>query len=670
MVLQIFRRRAGGRAEVKASAAAPVVAFQGAGRAAWSARDTATLTRVGFLGNPVAFRCVKIIAEAAAAVPVVVQDATGGSTCIRCSTCSPRPIRGRAGAALLESFYGHLLLSGDGYLEAAGVGPRRRAARALRAALGPDEGGAGGRRLAGGLRVYASGRRSMSSTCGRTGCRCCTSRASIRRTITTGCRRWTRRRAAIDVHNSASTWSKALLDNAARPSGAIVYKGADGQGQLASDQYARLVDELETHHQGARNAGRPMLLEGGLDWKPMGFSPSDMEFHRTKEAAARDVALAFGVPPMLLGLPGDNTYANYSEAHRAFYRLTVLPLVAKTLAAMSGWLPALYGAAFQVKVDDDNVPALAEEREALWRRISGAGFLSDGEKRRCSGCRSCRRGEVRAAAARGGGSRFLYEPFDAAAARIEVNERIQEERWAQLERRLDADRGRARPAGEADLGGGLRRRVADPRRHRLRAPHHYRVLREVTMMHRSGGPGPLETKFCGFDGELALKDGAEIAGYASLFGAADQGGDVVQKGAYGASLARLAKAGSGVKMLWQHDPTRPIGVWDEVREDGRGLFVKGRLLLEVQAAREAHVLLQARRDRRAVDRLPHAQEREGRGRPAAAARDRALGGVAGHLPDAPRGAGAGRSFRCGGRSESDLARTLAESFREAREMLA
>ena len=191
--------------------------------------------------------------------------------------------------------------------------------------------------------------------------------------------------SAIDVHNSARTWSKALLDNAARPSGAIVYKGADGQGQLGPDQYERLVDELEAHHQGARNAGRPMLLEGGLDWKPMGFSPSDMEFHRTKEAAARDVALAFGVPPMLLGLPGDNTYANYSEAHRAFYRLTVLPLVAKTLAALSGWLPAFYGARFQLRVDFDNVPALAEEREALWRRISGAGFLSDAEKRQLLG---------------------------------------------------------------------------------------------------------------------------------------------------------------------------------------------------------------------------------------------------------------------------------------------
>lgn len=97
---------------------------------------------------------------------------------------------------------------------------------------------------------------------------------------------------------------------------------------------------METHHQGARNAGRPMLLEGGLDWKPMGFSPSDMEFHETKAAAAREIAVAFGVPPMLLGIPGDATYANYQEAHRAFYRLTVLPLATRVTAAVAWWLPA------------------------------------------------------------------------------------------------------------------------------------------------------------------------------------------------------------------------------------------------------------------------------------------------------------------------------------------
>ncbi|MFN3292511.1 MAG: phage portal protein, partial [Gemmobacter sp.] len=184
-----------------------------------------------------------------------------------------------------------------------------------------------------------------------------------------------------DVHSSASKWSKALLDNAARPSGAIVYKGADGQGSLAADQYDRLVNEIETHHMGARNAGRPMLLEGGLDWKPMGFSPSDMEFHQTKEAAAREIAVAFGVPPMLLGVPGDATYANYQEANRAFFRLTVLPLAAKVTAALAHWLSGFGGGAVELKPDLDQVPALAAERDAQWARVASADFLTLAEKR-------------------------------------------------------------------------------------------------------------------------------------------------------------------------------------------------------------------------------------------------------------------------------------------------
>ena len=186
---------------------------------------------------------------------------------------------------------------------------------------------------------------------------------------------------ALDVHGAASRWSKALLDNAARPSGAIVYRGTEGQGKLSDDQYDRLVSEMESHHQGARNAGRPMLLEGGLDWKPMGFSPSDMEFHRTKEAAAREVALAFGVPPMLLGIAGDATYANYQEAHRAFYRLTVLPLATRVAAALGAWLAGFTHEAVTLKPDLDQVPALAQERDAQWARVAGADFLTQAEKR-------------------------------------------------------------------------------------------------------------------------------------------------------------------------------------------------------------------------------------------------------------------------------------------------
>jgi HK97 family phage prohead protease len=107
-------------------------------------------------------------------------------------------------------------------------------------------------------------------------------------------------------------------------------------------------------------------------------------------------------------------------------------------------------------------------------------------------------------------------------------------------------------------------------------------------------PSGLETKFVRFDAEaLSVTKGSEIAGYASLFGACDQGGDVVEAGAYGASLARLAASGRRVKMLWQHDPSEPIGIWDEVREDARGLYVKGRLLKEVSRAREAAALIEA-----------------------------------------------------------------------------
>lgn len=186
------------------------------------------------------------------------------------------------------------------------------------------------------------------------------------------------------------------------------------------------------------------------------------------------------------------------------------------------------------------------------------------------------------------------------------------------------------------------------------------------MMQEFAGYPALETKFRQFDTELALKDGAVIAGHASLFGAEDQGGDIVQRGAYAASLARLAKAGHGVKMLWQHDPTRPIGVWDEVREDDRGLFVRGRLLLEVQAAREAHVLLEAG----AIDGLSigyrtlRAEKAAGGQRLLHEIELWEVSLVT--FPMLPQARVQAREPDV----EADLARTLAETFRTAREMLA
>ena len=106
-----------------------------------------------------------------------------------------------------------------------------------------------------------------------------------------------------------------------------------------------------------------------------------MEFQKTKENAAREIALAFGVPPMLLGIPGDATYANYQEANRAFYRLTVLPLAMRVSATLADWLQGYNGEMLELKPDLDQVPALSAEREAQWTRVSNADFLTQDEKR-------------------------------------------------------------------------------------------------------------------------------------------------------------------------------------------------------------------------------------------------------------------------------------------------
>ena len=365
--------------EQKASATGPVVAYQGSGRVAWSARDVFSLTKTGFLGNPIGFRAVKLIAEAAAALPLILQDRERRYDLHPLLDLIARPNLAQGRAEFFEAAYGQLLLSGNAYLEAvpgiSALPGELHVLRSDRMALvpGPD-----GWPVAYDYTVGARAHR-FDMTTGITPI--CHIRTFHPQDDHYGFSPMQAAAVAVDVHVAAARWSKALLDNAARPSGAIVYKGADGQSQLSADQYDRLITEMEAHHQGARNAGRPMLLEGGLDWKPMGFSPSDMEFQKTKESAAREIAIAFGVPPMLMGIPGDATYANYQEANRAFFRLTVLPLVAKVTASVSHWLSGFTGEMVELRPDLDQVPALAVERDQQWARVGAASFLTDAEKR-------------------------------------------------------------------------------------------------------------------------------------------------------------------------------------------------------------------------------------------------------------------------------------------------
>jgi HK97 family phage portal protein len=365
--------------EAKASRALQAVALTVTGRPVWTPRDYGALAREGFQKNAVVHRAVRLVAEAAASVPLTLieRGRTLSEHPLLALLRRPNPREG--GQRFLESVYGHLLVSGNAYVEAVGVGGPPQEIYALR----PDR-----MRVVPGADGWpAAYEYTVGSAVVRFALPGEGSAPVLHLTLFHpaddhyGLSPMEAAATALDIHNAAGAWNKALLDNAARPSGALVMAGVG----LTDSQFDRLKAELETSYQGAANAGRPLLLEGGLDWKPLSLSPKDMDFVQAKAGAAREIALAFGVPPLLLGLPGDNTHANYAEANRAFYRQTVVPLVRRTAEAMAQWLSPAYRADLILEPDLDAIEALADERESLWRRVAAAGFLTDDEKREAVG---------------------------------------------------------------------------------------------------------------------------------------------------------------------------------------------------------------------------------------------------------------------------------------------
>lgn len=186
---------------------------------------------------------------------------------------------------------------------------------------------------------------------------------------------------AVDQHNESMAWMQSLLQNSAQPSGALVMKDGEFMGD---EQYARLKAEIEDQYSGSRNAGRPMLLEGGLDWKQMAMGPKDMLALDTKFSSARDISLAFGVPPQLLNIPGDNTYSNYKEARLAFYEDTVIPLLGYLLNAFNMWFEEPFNGA-EIRPNLDSIPAIAEKRQDQWEMADNSQDLTINERRALKG---------------------------------------------------------------------------------------------------------------------------------------------------------------------------------------------------------------------------------------------------------------------------------------------
>jgi HK97 family phage portal protein len=369
--MNIFGRKSAGRASAR-----PAPNGVQLGRAFSSAypalgewpRSYEVQVRDGYLSNVIAQRAVRMVAEGVASVPFSGSDPAAVALVTTTS----------AGQSLLETVAIHLLLHGNGYVQLLsgddGVPCELYALRPERISVEADargwpsgflyKAGSAATRLSPDQLIHIRTHHPLDDHYGLG----CLGAAS----------------GPIAIHNAATKWNKALLDNAARPSGALVYEPGEAGTTLSPEQFDRLKAEMEASFSGAPNAGRPMLLEGGLRWQSMSLSPTDMDFIALKSGAARDIALAFGVPPMLLGLPGDATYANYREANKALWRSGVLPLAGKMLAALAQglrpWFPGL-----EFAVDYDAIGALAEDRERLWVQLSAADFLTLDEKRELAG---------------------------------------------------------------------------------------------------------------------------------------------------------------------------------------------------------------------------------------------------------------------------------------------
>jgi len=289
--------------EQKLSRTARLIALEGGGRARWTPRDYAALAREGYARNAIVHRAVRLIAESIGGLSFVLYEGANELTAHPLLDLLARSNPRQDGASLLETVSAHLLLAGNAYVEAVGLpgegdGQSVRELYALRpdrmkVVPGPDGWPQAYEYTVAGATVRFDQSAAQPPILHLTFFNPVDDYYGLAPLEAAAC--------AVDTHNAAAAWNKALLDNAARPSGALVYAGPDGL-VLSDQQFERLKKELDQQFTGTANAGRPMVLEGGLDWKAMSLSPKDMDFMEAKHSAAREIALAFGVPPMLLAI--------------------------------------------------------------------------------------------------------------------------------------------------------------------------------------------------------------------------------------------------------------------------------------------------------------------------------------------------------------------------------
>jgi HK97 family phage portal protein len=358
---------------------AGAVIYHGQKQAKWMTRRYKSFADEGYTRNVIAYQAIKKISDTAASVPLMLKRRDQEITDSPVLRLLDRPNPVQSGIDLMRALVGYYCIAGNAYLERTVVGRQPRELYALR----PDR-----------MKIHPGPMgwpRAYEYTAGRDSIRWDVDQATGQSDILHlktfhplddwhGLSPLEAGAYAVDQHNGAMAWMQALLQNGAAPSGAM-----SSPEPLSDDAFNRLKAQIDEQYSGASNAGRPMLLEGGLSWQSMGFSPDQMTAIETRFASARDVSLALGVPPLLLGIPGDSTYNNYREARLALYEETVIPLVENICDGLTNWLLPAFGDGLILVPDVDSIAAIADKRREMWSMADASADLTINERREIKG---------------------------------------------------------------------------------------------------------------------------------------------------------------------------------------------------------------------------------------------------------------------------------------------
>ena len=350
----------------KYSEVGSLIAAHDVGRPVWSKRDFESFAKEAYQFNAVAYHCIRLTAVSAANVKIVLRQGDKLIDSHPLLDLLARPGAQRSGKQVMTAVYSYLRLAGNSYLEM--VGPENGPPLELweqrpdRIKVVPAVTG-----LPAAYEYEVNGRKRRWDVNPIDGS---SDLMHIKEFHPTddwyGMSPIEPAATGVDRNNAAAKHNKALLDNGARPSGALVLEpqktsGIDGVVAAPKDVVDKAYKQLMDRHGGPENAGKPMVLGGIVKWIEMGLSPKDMDFEANKDDSARDICLSLGVPPVLV-LKGESTYNNLAEADLDFHEQTVLPLAEHVVSHFNAALVPRFDGDLELAIDEDSVAALEPRR--------------------------------------------------------------------------------------------------------------------------------------------------------------------------------------------------------------------------------------------------------------------------------------------------------------------